>query len=65
MSAAPTTSNTAPGPSAIAPWVIVTALGLLTGLQPLTTDLYLPALPQMQQLLAQDKNATHTLEFGE
>lgn len=49
MSAAPTTSNTAPGPSAIAPWVIVTALGLLTGLQPLTTDLYLPALPQMQQ----------------
>ena len=23
------------------------------------------ALPQMQQLLAQDKNATHTLEFGE
>jgi 23S rRNA (adenine2030-N6)-methyltransferase len=22
------------------------------------------ALPQMQKLLAQDKNATHTLEFG-
>lgn len=32
----------------IAPWVVVTALSLLTGLQPITTDLYLPALPQMQ-----------------
>lgn len=30
-------------------WIVVTALGLLTGLQPLTTDLYLPALPLMQQ----------------
>jgi DHA1 family bicyclomycin/chloramphenicol resistance-like MFS transporter len=30
-------------------WVVVTALGLLAGLQPLTTDMYLPALPQMQQ----------------
>ena len=30
-------------------WVVVTALGLLTGLQPLTTDMYLPALPQLQQ----------------
>lgn len=36
----------------VAPWVVVTALGLLTGLQPLTTDLYLPALPQMQQGLS-------------
>ena len=33
----------------VEPWVVVVALGLLTGLQPLTTDLYLPALPQMQQ----------------
>ncbi len=32
-------------------WVIVVALGMLTGLQPVTTDLYLPALPQMQQAL--------------
>ncbi len=32
----------------LAPWVVVAAVGLLTGLQPLTTDLYLPALPQMQ-----------------
>lgn len=33
----------------VEPWVVVVALGLLAGLQPLTTDLYLPALPQMQQ----------------
>lgn len=33
-------------------WVAVVALSLLTGLQPLTTDLYLPALPQMKQALA-------------
>jgi len=38
----------APTPS---PWVIVVALSLLTGLQPITTDLYLPALPQMQRAL--------------
>ncbi len=37
--------------SAIPAWVVVTALGLLTGLQPVTTDLYLPALPQMQRAL--------------
>lgn len=30
-------------------WVVVMAVALLTGLQPLTTDMYLPALPQMQQ----------------
>jgi len=35
----------------IAPWVIVAALSMLLGLQPLTTDLYLPALPQMQRAL--------------
>jgi DHA1 family bicyclomycin/chloramphenicol resistance-like MFS transporter len=35
----------------IATWVIVLALSLLTGLQPITTDLYLPALPQMQRAL--------------
>ena len=36
-------------PPTLPAWVVVTALGLLTGLQPLTTDLYLPALPQLQQ----------------
>jgi len=30
-------------------WVVVMALSLLTGLQPIATDLYLPALPQMQR----------------
>lgn len=30
-------------------WLIATALSLLLGLQPLTTDLYLPALPLIQQ----------------
>lgn len=37
---------------ALAAWVPVLAVGLLTGLQPITTDLYLPALPQMQRELA-------------
>jgi MFS transporter, DHA1 family, multidrug resistance protein len=37
--------------SGIAPWVIVAALSMLLGLQPLTTDLYLPAMPQMQRAL--------------
>ena len=35
-------------------WVVITALSLLTGLQPITTDLYLPALPQMQRELGLD-----------
>lgn len=39
------------------PWVVVAAVGLLTGLQPLTTDLYLPALPQMQAGLGVDAAA--------
>jgi DHA1 family bicyclomycin/chloramphenicol resistance-like MFS transporter len=30
-------------------WVVVVALGCLTGLQPLSTDMYLPALPEMQR----------------
>ena len=33
---------------------MITALSLLTGLQPITTDLYLPALPQMQHELGLD-----------
>lgn len=30
-------------------WVVVVALGCLTGLQPISTDLYLPALPDLQR----------------
>lgn len=41
--------DTARRAGGIPAWVVVTALGLLAGLQPLTTDMYLPALPQMQQ----------------
>ena len=39
----------ASGQKAIPAWVVVTALAMVSGLQPLTTDLYLPALPQMQR----------------
>ena len=35
----------------MAPWVIIVGLSLMLGLQPVTTDLYLPALPQMQRAL--------------
>jgi DHA1 family bicyclomycin/chloramphenicol resistance-like MFS transporter len=52
MSAALPASGHTRALSPIPAWVVVTALGLLTGLQPLTTDLYLPALPQMQQGLS-------------
>ena len=51
-------------------WVVVVALALLTGLQPLTTDMYLPALPQMQQGLgmtgaaAQSTLSALILSFG-
>jgi DHA1 family bicyclomycin/chloramphenicol resistance-like MFS transporter len=37
--------------------VIVVALSLLLGLQPITTDLYLPALPQMQRALGVSPSA--------
>src|SRR5690606_35858699 len=48
-------SDSDPPPQALPrAWVIVVALSLLTGLQPLTTDLYLPALPQMQRALGMD-----------
>lgn len=36
----------------MSPGVIIVALSLLLGLQPVATDLYLPALPQMQRALA-------------
>lgn len=39
-------------------WVIVVALSLLLGLQPITTDLYLPALPQMQRALGVSPSAS-------
>lgn len=39
------------GNPAIPAWVVVSALSMLLGLQPITTDLYLPALPQMQRAL--------------
>lgn len=45
---APQAGTQGPG---IPPWVVIAALGMLTGLQPVTTDLYLPALPQMQHAL--------------
>ena len=35
----------------MSPAVVIVALSLLLGLQPVATDLYLPALPQMQQAL--------------
>mgnify|MGYP003704066671 CR=1 FL=1 len=44
------------------PWTIVVALSLLLGLQPIATDLYLPALPQMQRELGwQPAQTTWTL----
>jgi DHA1 family bicyclomycin/chloramphenicol resistance-like MFS transporter len=46
------TAPTAPG-VAVSPWLATGVLGMLFGLQPLTTDLYLPALP----LLAADLHA--------
>lgn len=39
-------------------WVVVIALGLLLGLQPVTTDLYLPALPQLKHELGLTPSAT-------
>ena len=52
-------SEPAPGPSreGLPAWVVVAALGCLTGLQPLSTDMYLPALPEMQRGLGMS-NAT-------
>ncbi|RZL00522.1 MAG: MFS transporter, partial [Rubrivivax sp.] len=41
-----------------ATWLVVVALSLLLGLQPITTDLYLPALPQMQRALGVSPSAS-------
>ena len=40
------------------PWVVVMTLTLLLGLQPITTDLYLPALPTLQRELGASISAT-------
>lgn len=44
-------SDPHPAMRGMPPWVTVVALSMLLGLQPVTTDLYLPALPQMQRAL--------------
>ena len=38
--------------TAMPPWIVVVLLGLLLGIQPVTTDVYLPALPALQHELA-------------
>jgi MFS transporter, DHA1 family, multidrug resistance protein len=48
MSAAPHTIH-APPASAMTPGVVVLVLSLLLGIQPITTDLYLPALPALTE----------------
>ncbi len=48
MSAPPPASAAAPAP-AMSPALIVLILSLLLGLQPITTDLYLPALPALTE----------------
>jgi DHA1 family bicyclomycin/chloramphenicol resistance-like MFS transporter len=47
MPAAPQTVSTAS--SAMSPALIVLVLTLLLGIQPITTDLYLPALPSLAE----------------
>ncbi len=51
-------SEPQPGTPRASPWTIVIALSLLLGLQPIATDLYLPALPQMQRELGWQPAAT-------
>ena len=47
-----------PGRRAMAPAVVVATLTLLLGIQPVTTDLYLPALPRLQHDLGASIGAT-------
>jgi len=47
-----------PSRAAIAPLTVAVALALLMGLQPICTDLYLPALPRLQSELAASPAAT-------
>lgn len=51
---------TPPSPSAArpSPWIVVPALAVLLGLQPVTTDLYLPALPALRADLQGSMAAT-------
>jgi MFS transporter, DHA1 family, multidrug resistance protein len=51
------TPATSPRPS-LAPLTVAVALALLMGLQPICTDLYLPALPRLQRDLAASPAAT-------
>jgi DHA1 family bicyclomycin/chloramphenicol resistance-like MFS transporter len=51
-------SEARPGATPASPWTIVIALSLLLGLQPIATDLYLPALPQMQRELGWQASAS-------
>ncbi len=58
MSVSDSGSSGAPSaPVTVLPWVVVLALALLLGLQPVATDLYLPALPQMPAALGVDAAA--------
>ena len=54
----PQTSNASAARTAMRPGVVVLMLTLLLGLQPITTDLYLPALPTIQQALGATIGAT-------
>lgn len=47
--APPVSARAAP---AMPPWIVVVLLALLLGIQPVTTDVYLPALPALQADLA-------------
>lgn len=44
-------SPRSPGAAAVSPAVVAVALALLLGLQPVTTDLFLPALPRLTRAL--------------
>ena len=50
------------GAAAMPAWLVIGLLALLLGLQPVTTDLYLPALPTLKaQLLASMAQSQLTL----
>jgi len=55
--ASPAGAGSRTGASGMAPAVIVVMLTLLLGIQPVTTDLYLPALPTLQRDLGASVNA--------
>jgi DHA1 family bicyclomycin/chloramphenicol resistance-like MFS transporter len=50
-------SNQRTAPAGMSPAVVVVMLTLLLGIQPITTDLYLPALPTLQRELGASVNA--------